>query len=255
MLMSILFIFAILHRPDDSGKPGGNSVDATATTAPEPNSVDAPATTGAPEPKNYIGGTVHVGYWSYSINGFRWMPFLGSEYMVERPDAQFLVLDISARNDDKTASTLPPIKLVNDAGQVFSESSAGAMQQGFFGPLKELNPGVTSRGLVAFDVPQGTYQVLLPGGFSSDETAKVLLSEDPARSRPNPSNAESMVNQQPPVQKQADRAQQDPQSQIAPSSDPRVGSQPSSDGTDQNQVPSSNPQANTPASQPPPQVN
>lgn len=149
-----------------------NSLHPQATSPSQATISTASAGDAAP-PK--IGETIRTGYWTYKINGFRWAPFITSYGSVERPDAQFLILDLSAENDDRTASTLPPVKLLNDKGQEFSQSSSGALSDGFFSPLKDLNPGVSSRGFIAFDVPPGTYKVKLSGGFEAGESAIALL--------------------------------------------------------------------------------
>jgi hypothetical protein len=47
---------------------------------------------------------------------------------------------------------------------------------GVFDTFKELNPGVSSRGYVVFDVPYGQYSLQLSGGFESGERAFVELS-------------------------------------------------------------------------------
>ncbi len=141
-----------------------------------PGSFSDQATTPKPEALHGLRETVTVGYWSYTVVGARWMDALDTGISRERPDARFLVISLAVRNNDQTSSVLPPVKLINKAGQIFDESSAGALSENFFGPLKTLNPGVTSRGLVAFDVPDGEYEVLLKGGFQSEETAKVDIS-------------------------------------------------------------------------------
>jgi hypothetical protein len=104
-----IVLYAIIQGVRHSDDPTSNSSSSSA------------AKTGVLAPKQYyIGDNVAVGYWSYRINGIQWRSSFGEELNVERPDAQFLVLDLSVRNNDKTVSTLPPIKLVNAAGQEFS---------------------------------------------------------------------------------------------------------------------------------------
>jgi hypothetical protein len=95
---------------------------------------------------------------------------------METPDAQFLVLDLYVRNNDRTASTLPPLKLVDAQGREFDESGKGTLVPGVFEALKKLNPGVSSRGYVVFDVPHGQYTLLVSGGFESGEHALIDLS-------------------------------------------------------------------------------
>jgi len=44
-----------------------------------------------------------------------------------------------------------------------------------FGILKRLNPGVSSRGYVVFDVPTGKYALKVSGGFASGDSALIDL--------------------------------------------------------------------------------
>ena len=118
-----------------------------------------------------IGETVSVGYWTYRCNGAQWMSSLGSDFgSVEQPDAAYLVVDLTIRNDDRTASTRPPMKLIDTQGREFSESSKEYILDREIDDLKELNPGVSTRGYILFDVPpEGKYQLEVSGGFESDE--------------------------------------------------------------------------------------
>jgi hypothetical protein len=84
-------------------------------------------------------------------------------------------VDLAIRNNDKSASTLPPMKLLDVAGREYDESSKGIFVERSFGMLKSLNPGVSSRGYVVFDVPPGKYVLKLSGGYTSGENALVEL--------------------------------------------------------------------------------
>jgi len=101
------------------------------------------------------------------------IPSLGT---VETPDAAFLVVDLDILNNDRTASTLPPLKLVDAQGREYDESSKRTFMPGAFDILKELNSGVSSRGYAVFDVPRGQYNLQVSGGFESGEHALVDLS-------------------------------------------------------------------------------
>jgi len=130
----------------------------------------------APEKAHYaLKQTVHVGYWSYAVWSTKWQESIGSDFMAERPDAHFLVVWMTVRNNDKSSSTLPPITLVDRQGRQYDSTSKGAFSEGFFGPLKSLNPGVESSGAVAFDVPKGQYSLKVSGGFTSGDDALIDL--------------------------------------------------------------------------------
>ncbi len=113
-----------------------------------------PSPVPAPQPRHAIGEDFSVGYWSYRCNRAIWQPFIVSGFeTLERPDAAFLIVDLVATNNDRTSSTLPPFKLVDAQGREYDESSKGSLLNGAFDLLKQLNPGVSSRGFVVFDAP------------------------------------------------------------------------------------------------------
>ncbi len=149
-----------------------NAPDLPSSTRPTSNS-SPPSVSGADVKR--INQTVTVGYWSYRVNGSRWADSIGSEFTREKPDAKFLVVDMIIRNNDNTASVLPPVKLVDAHGREFDESSKGILLDRSFGILKSLNPTVTSAGVVVFDVPPGKYWVKVSGGFGSTATEMIEL--------------------------------------------------------------------------------
>ncbi len=128
----------------------------------------------APTPRRGLGDTVHVGYWSYVITDAHWQNSLGSVYLHKQADAYFLVIGINARNDDDKASIRPLFKLVDAAGREYDESS-NEVYLDDFDVLKQVNPTVTTRGHVAFDVPRGQYRLKVSGGFESSESTFVDL--------------------------------------------------------------------------------
>jgi hypothetical protein len=153
-----LLILATLNSPTNRS-PGNSTSDSdTRTTAP-----------------HAMNQTVNVGVWSYEVTGARWANSIGSEFDRETPDAKFLLVELTIRNNDRTSSTLPPLKLIDSEQREYDESSKGAFLEGSFGLLKSVNPGVTASGTVVFDVPAGTYWLVAPGGFGSNETATIRL--------------------------------------------------------------------------------
>jgi hypothetical protein len=100
----------------------------------------------------------------------------------EYPDAMFLYVNLAARNNDRTASILPPLKLVDNKGREYEGSSKPVLSfshssegEAPFSVLTSLNPGVTTHGYVVFDVPRGKYALKLSGGFRSEEYELVDL--------------------------------------------------------------------------------
>jgi hypothetical protein len=165
LIGGIVVFFIVLAWHSTSGN--GSSTSETSAT-------ETPATE-TPSVAHKINKTVDVGVWSYLVTGMRWENSIGSDFTRERPDAKFLLIDVTIRNNDRTSSTLGPLKLVDGEHREYDESSKGAFIEGSFGLLKAVNPGVTSSGTVVFDVPPGHYSLLVPGGFGSGKTATIDL--------------------------------------------------------------------------------
>jgi len=124
-----------------------------------------------------IGDPLSVGYWSFICNSAFWTPVLAFDpYSMERANGDFVVINITARNDDTSSSTVPPFQLMDTDGRTYDASSAGMLTRGFFSFLEELNPGVSKRGNIAFDVPRDRqYFLIASGGFQSSKRAIVIL--------------------------------------------------------------------------------
>src|SRR5271157_468436 len=152
----VLLFFAMMKSPTESSTSKSSETSASV--------------------RHKVGEDVEVGYWSYICSGTSWKTSIGSYSMSEYPDAKFLVIDLMITNNDKTASVMPPIKLIDAEGHEYDESSKGVFVEHSFGMLKDLNPGVTSHGYVVFDVPpERAYALKVSGGFTSAETALIDL--------------------------------------------------------------------------------
>lgn len=165
-IVGALIILWVLVSPNIFRSPEPPHPQATASSPPIP----------APVRQNSMRDTVHVGYWSYVVWDDEWKKTLGSQYLHKQADAEFLVLRIAVVNNDKTASVIPPFKLVDYEGREYDESSDAAvyLPRGF-GILKSVNPSVRADGYIAFDVPRGGYVLKVSGGFTSGKTALIGL--------------------------------------------------------------------------------
>ena len=171
-----LFVLGlIIAGANSNGSTETASATTTASTTSTASTPTAASTrTTAVAAPHKIGEGFAVGYWGYRCDGAHWQQTISGE----AADASFLVIDMSIINNDTTASTLPPMKLVDAQGREYDEAGAGMFLDRSFGILKDVNPGVTSRGRVAFDVPRGEqYKLKVSGGFQSDAHAAIDLSE------------------------------------------------------------------------------
>lgn len=167
VLVIVILIWAALR---DDTKP-------QSAPSPSPTPPNASPTSPAIHSRR-PGEEFSVGYWTYICYGASWksgLAFPSGE--IKAPDAKFLVVDLSISNHDRTSSTFPLPKLIDAQGREYDETSEAALMPGAFDPLKQLNPGVSSRGYVIFDVPQGNYSLRVSGGFESSEYGTIDLAD------------------------------------------------------------------------------
>ncbi|MGB7160935.1 MAG: DUF4352 domain-containing protein [Tepidisphaeraceae bacterium] len=124
-----------------------------------------------------IGETLHIGYTSYCVWRANWSSKLSdNEFLNKRANANWLIVEITVRNNDKKARTVPPFKLVDDQGREYETSTDGMFIENAFSVLEDLNPDVSKQGLVVFDVPKGRkYRMKLSGGYWSSDTGYIVL--------------------------------------------------------------------------------
>ena len=127
--------------------------------------------------------TVSVGYTSYAIWRSWWSSNLNdNKFLDERPNAMYLFVELTVRNDDEKPRTVAPFKLIDENGAEYQASSNGWAVDGSLGLIETLNPFVSKQGFVIFDVPKNhKYRLLLSGGYWSSDKAYVQL---------NPKNSE-----------------------------------------------------------------
>ena len=123
------------------------------------------------------GETVNIGYTSYAVWSSWWSSKLSdNQFMDDRPDAMFLFVDLTVRNDDKKARSIPPFNLIDENGAEYETSSKAWAVEGAIGVLDSLNPGVQKRGVIVFDVPQNNrYKLKVSGGYWSGDDALIMI--------------------------------------------------------------------------------
>jgi hypothetical protein len=165
----LVVIGQLFGHSDQSSKSNNNSVDVKS------QSHETPKLQG----KIYKeGDTVHVGYTSYAAWRSWWSKRLSdNQYLDNKPDAMFLFVELSVRNNDKKARTIPPFKLIDENGAEYETSSKAWSIEHSIGALDSLNPSVRKQGIIVFDVPtNNTYKLKVSGGYWSEEDALILLS-------------------------------------------------------------------------------
>ncbi len=126
---------------------------------------------------NDEGQTVSIGYTSYAVWKSWWsLTLTDNNYTNEYPDAMYLFVKLTIRNDDNEARTIPPFKLIDENGAEYEKSNKSWRVDNAIGSLDSLNPGVKKQGVLIFDVPHNhTYKLIVSGGYWSNEKAFIRL--------------------------------------------------------------------------------
>ena len=124
------------------------------------------------------GDTVHIGYTAYVVWRSWWSSKLSdNQFLDAKPNAMFLFIELTVRNDDKQARTIPPFKLIDENGAEYETDSKGWAVEGSLGILDSLNPEVKKQGFIVFDVPQNhSYKLKVSGGYWSGKTGLIEIS-------------------------------------------------------------------------------
>ena len=159
--IGILFLFYLIYMPNTSPNNSTSSAD----------SIDSS--------KIYQeGDTLKVGYTTYAVWDSWWSKRLSdNKYANEPPDAMYLFVELTVRNDDNEARSIPPFKLIDERGAEYERSDRSWAIDDAIGVLDSLNPGVKKQGVVVFDVPKShDYKLRVSGGFWSAKEAFIELS-------------------------------------------------------------------------------
>ena len=124
-----------------------------------------------------MGETVSIGYTSYVIWRAWWSNKLSNNsFLDDRPNASFLFIKLSVRNDNKKPRIVPPFKLIDENGAEYETSSKAWAVEGGIGVLESLNPGVQKRGVIVFDIPEThRYKLRVSGGYWSAADALIEI--------------------------------------------------------------------------------
>ena len=134
-----------------------------------------------PEPEIYIYNEnefFESGYLKYIVTKSWWSNRLHrNQYINQRPNAVYLFVEVAVQNIDSQPRVIPPFRLVDENDAVYSTSSNSWVVENSIGIMETLNPNVSKRGIVVFDVPKDKkYALQLLGGYWSGEAVFVLLS-------------------------------------------------------------------------------
>jgi hypothetical protein len=170
---------ALLSVTSNSNLANGNRTGGANNSSTSSGSTSAAGRAEIDGMKIYqTGEAANVGYMQYTVLSSWYSTRLSSnEYLDEPPDATYLFVDLAVANLDKEQRTIPPFKLIDANKAEYGTSDRAWAAEGSIGLLTSLNPSVSKRAYVIFDVPQGrTYKLKISGGYWSSEDALIELS-------------------------------------------------------------------------------
>lgn len=106
-----------------------------------------------------MGERVTVGSLVYNVFEDQWKAKLGEGDNPRVPRDRFFLVRVSIVNGGTSELPVPPMLLLNDAGQTFSELSDGEGVPNWTGYLRQVKPAETLEGNVVFDVPPRHYRL------------------------------------------------------------------------------------------------
>jgi len=118
-----------------------------------------------------------VGELSFRVLKSEWVETLSAKKVLDkRPDASFLSILLTVRNDGKAPMTIPSFGLIDEGEAEYETFEKGWLIDNWLGRLERLNPGVGRSGVIVFDVPQAhRYRLKVLGGLWSQEYALIEL--------------------------------------------------------------------------------
>jgi len=141
---------------------GGNDTSNSGTQTPSDSS-GIKATQG--EAQTYaLGDSIKAGDFTWKITKVTTASQVGEELygtlIGEKADGVFIILDVEVTNTGNSAKYLMDsfVKLVDDQNREFSPSTSAAFYlkpQGSALMFEQINPGITKKGKIVYDVPQG----------------------------------------------------------------------------------------------------
>jgi len=100
----------------------------------------------------------------YNVVQTVWRTQLGDLFKVRVPERRFLLISLSATNNGGKPVAVPLFTLEGLNREEYRELQTGDGVDNWFGLLREIAPGETKSGNIAFDVPLASYRLRLTNG-------------------------------------------------------------------------------------------
>jgi len=112
------------------------------------------------EVKTYsMGDKAETGHLMYVVFATAWLPQLKSGDNDRVPANRFFLVRVSVLNGGGYDTIVPPVVLVDDSGQTFTELSDGDGVPDWLGYWRKLKPADTEHGNIVFDVAPKHYKL------------------------------------------------------------------------------------------------
>ena len=168
LLGTVILLMVIGLPPSSSDGHSETTSNAENTANTQPSS----------ETSNHyaIGDQFQIGYTQYKVLSKKWQRQLGNEYFGSTADGRYLLVRVQVKNLDREERMVPQLKLVDETGAEYKESSDSMYLGKEAQFMKSLNPSVQTKLIALFDVPpEHHYTLKLSGGYWSNDEAFVKL--------------------------------------------------------------------------------
>jgi hypothetical protein len=108
-----------------------------------------------------LGERVQVGRLAYTVYETQWLTRLGEGLKARIPQHRFFLVRLSALNHANRDLMVPALTLEDDRGNTYAEVTNGEGVPQWIGFLRQVKPGKTLQGNIAFDAPPGHYKLRL----------------------------------------------------------------------------------------------
>lgn len=147
LVIILLVIYGITAFPSDSSSNSQSSMQDVAL-----NNVTEPIS----ETKTYsLGDTIIVDNFAYTFTNLQKKSYVGTEYFGDSADGIFLIFNLEVNNLGNGADYINnEIYILDNQGREFSQDDDSWIYLDDNFIFEELNPGLTKKGQIIFDIPK-----------------------------------------------------------------------------------------------------
>src|SRR5262245_52276934 len=106
-----------------------------------------------------MGERAQVGPLIYNVFEADWKTQIGEGAQARMPMRRFLIVHLSVTNSGSEALSVPGLRLIDDAGHLYSESMDGQNVASWLGLIRKLKPADTLEGNILFDAEPKSYKL------------------------------------------------------------------------------------------------